>query len=525
MLLACLPALAQPPRIQPCDILPADNVWNNPIDALPVDSRSGDYINRIGAAGTMAANFGSGRVNGAPVGIPYTLVPGSQNKVSMRFENATESDPGPYPIPPNAAVEGGSSGAGERRVLVIETDNCVLYELSRAFPEGDGWRGANGAVYDLKANGLRPANWASADIAGLAVLPALVRYDEVLAGEIRHALRFTAPSIRQAYVWPARDSAGANTDATLPPYGQRFRLKPEFDVSGFSPQTQVILRALKKYGMFLAETGPAWTISGAPDDRWNNDALRELARVRGSDLEAVDTSSLVRDPNAAYVRPETRIDSVGNAASYRPGYLAPGMIASIFGVGLANEPTQTRVTFDGTLEAPVILATPRQINFVVPYATASKNSWEMFVRYQSLLTFRGQVNVGPASPGIFALDASGKGGGAILNQDTTVNSPQNPAAKGSIIVLYATGGGQTNPPGRDGRIANAPNLPVPVLPVKVRIGGVESQVQYAGAAPGFIAGAMQINVRLPATAPSGNVPVILDIGGWPSQEGLTVAIQ
>jgi uncharacterized protein (TIGR03437 family) len=149
----------------------------------------------------------------------------------------------------------------------------------------------------------------------------------------------------------------------------------------------------------------------------------------------------------------------------------------------------------------------------------------MIVRYQSLMTFRGQVNVAPASPGIFALDASGKGGGAILNQDTSVNSPQNPAAKGSVIVLYATGGGQTNPPGRDGQIANAPNLPAPVLPVKVRIGGVESQVQYAGAAPGFIAGAMQINVRVPETAPSGNVPVILEIGGWPSQEGLTVAIR
>jgi len=526
-LVATAPVQAQPPRIQPCEILPADNVWNQTIDALPVDARSASYIDRIGASIGLAANFGSGRVNNAAIGIPFTMVPGTQGRVTMRFENPAQSDPGPYPIPSNAAVEGAGSNSSERRVIVLETDNCVVYELSRAFPEGDGWRAATGAVFPLKlpdANSLRPANWPSADGAGLAILPALVRYDEVGLGEIRHALRFTAPAVRQSYVWPARYSAGASTDASLPPMGQRFRLKPEFDLSGFSPQTRIILTALKKYGMFLADVGPAWAITGVPDERWNNQLLQELSRVKGSDLEAVDSSSLMRDPNAAFVRPETRIDAVGNAGSYRAGYLSPGMIASVFGVGLANEPTQTRVTFDG-IEAPILLATPSQINFVVPYVTETRNSWEMIVRYQSRMTFRGQVNIAPASPGIFSLNGSGKGGGAILNQDSTVNTPQNPAAKGSIIVLYATGEGQTTPAGVDGRIA-AGTLPKPVLPVRVRIGGIEVVPEYAGAAPGFIAGAMQVNVRVP-TEPqqSGNVPVVLLVGGWPSQEGLTVAIR
>ncbi len=226
-------------------------------------------------------------------------VPGTQPKVSVSFLHAEESDPGPYPVPPEAPIEGGENSSGDRHVLVADRDNCILYELFNAFPQqGGGWTAGSGAVIDLNSNALRPEGWTSADAAGLPILPGLVRFEEVAQGEIRHALRFTAPQTRRAFVWPARHFASELTGDQYPPMGQRFRLRAGFDISGFHPQLQVILRAMKKYGIMLADNGSPWFISGAPDERWDNDVLRQLRQLQGSDFEAVDVSSLMVDPDS-----------------------------------------------------------------------------------------------------------------------------------------------------------------------------------------------------------------------------------
>ena len=294
------------PQVAGCAVFPADNIWNVPVDTLSVDAHSTAYVAAIGASEYVHADFGSGEWppgSGAPIGIPYVAVLGTQPKVAVTFEYSDESDPGPYPIPPDASIEGGPDSEGDRHVLVVDPDHCILYELYYAFPQpGGGWHAGSGAIFDLNSNALRPAGWTSADAAGLPILPGLVRYEEVAAGEIQHALRFTAPQTRRAYVWPARHYASDLTGAQYPPMGQRFRLRADFDVSGFSLPVQVILRALKTYGMMLADNGAAWYVSGVPDERWDNDALHELHQVHGSDFEAVDVSSLMVDPNSGQVR-------------------------------------------------------------------------------------------------------------------------------------------------------------------------------------------------------------------------------
>ena len=299
--LAVAPARAQ--TLDACPVLPADNIWNARVDTLPVHPRSTDYVNNIGRWTGLHPDFGSGLWDGGPIGIPYTTVPGTQTRVPVTFDYWDESDPGPYPIPPDAPIEGGPQSTGDRHVLVVDRDNCVLYELFYAWPNSDGsWHAGSGAVFGLRSNALRPAGWTSADAAGLPILPGLVRYDEVAAGEIRHALRFTAPQTQRAYVWPARHYASTITDPSYPPMGQRFRLKAGFDISGFSREVQVILTVLKRYGMLLADNGSAWYLSGVPDSRWNNDDLvSALRQVPGDAFEAVDVSSLMVDPNSGQV--------------------------------------------------------------------------------------------------------------------------------------------------------------------------------------------------------------------------------
>jgi hypothetical protein len=283
-----------------CPIYPANNVWNVRVDHLPVDPNSSAYIATIGASKKVHPDFGSGTWDGGPIGIPYCIVPGSQPRVPISFEYADESDPGPYPLPPDAPIEGGNQSTGDRHVLVLDRDNCTLYETFSSYPQPDGsWTAGSGAVFNLRSHALRPSGWTSADAAGLPILPGLVRYDEVSSGEIRHALRFTAPQTRRAFVWPARHYASSLTGPNYPPMGQRFRLKAVVDISRFSAEVQVILRALKAYGMFLADNGSSWYISGVPDPRWNNDRLvSELGQITGSDFEAVDESSLMVDPNS-----------------------------------------------------------------------------------------------------------------------------------------------------------------------------------------------------------------------------------
>ncbi len=302
------PGFTQVAASQTCEFFPADNIWNTPVDNLPLDANSAAYVATIGPKNTLHPDFGSGvwpPNSDSPIGIPYVTVPGTQPKVQVSFDYADESDPGPYPIPASAPIEGGSQSDGDRHVLVIDTDNCILYELYYAYPNSDGsWNAGSGAIFDLKSDQLRPAGWTSADAAGLPIFPGLALYDEVLSGEINHALRFTAPQTRKAYVWPARHFASTLTGMQYPPMGQRFRLKAGFDISGFSTQTQVILTALKRYGMILADNGSSWYISGAPDSRWNNDTLvSELGQVAGANFEAVDESSLMVSADSAATKP------------------------------------------------------------------------------------------------------------------------------------------------------------------------------------------------------------------------------
>jgi hypothetical protein len=323
-------AAQSPPSISGCQVLPADNVWNTPIDHLPVDASSAAYVATIGADRTFHPDFGAAIWDGGPIGIPFTTVPGNQPPVSVSFDYADESDPGPYPIPPDAPIEGGSLSDGDRHVLVVDVDNCVLYETFYSWPQpGGSWEAGSGAVFDLESHALRPAGWTSADAAGLPILPGLVRYDEVAAGEIRHALRFTAPQTQRRYVWPARHYASSLTGSQYPPMGKRFRLKASFDISGFSADVQVILRALKRYGMILADNGSAWYISGAPDPRWDDDVLvSEFRRLKGSDFEAVDETSMVihadsgqaRQPVVSVPAAATLVAPAGAVDSNTPAY-------------------------------------------------------------------------------------------------------------------------------------------------------------------------------------------------------------
>lgn len=292
-----------PPKIAGCDVFPGDNIWNTPVDTLPIHPNSADYIATIGADQGLHADFGSGvwpPGSDSPIGIPYVDVPGSQPDVPITFVWwPGESDPGPYPVPPDAPIEGGTNSNGDRHVIVLDRDDCILYEMFYAFPQQDNsWEAANGAVYDLHSHDLRPDGWTSADAAGLPILPGLVRYDEVAAGEIRHAIRFTAPETQNNHIWPARHDASNLTGPDYPPMGLRLRLRADYDLSGFSPEIQVILQGLKTYGLILADNGSSWFISGVPDERWDNDVLHEMDVVIGSDFEVVDVSSLMINPDS-----------------------------------------------------------------------------------------------------------------------------------------------------------------------------------------------------------------------------------
>ena len=292
-----------------CPLFPSDSIWNVRIDSLPPDPSSDLYVETIGPETGVHPDFGSGDWppgSGSPIGIPFDVVSGSQPQVPVTFFYEDESDPGPYPIPPDALIEGGPGSDGDRHVLVLEQASCTLYELFDAAPldGGASWTAGSGAVFPLGSYALRPDEWTSADAAGLPILPGLVRFEEVEAGRIGHALRFTAPETRRAYTWPARHFASSLTDPRYPPMGQRFRLRSDLDLSGFSPRVRVILQALKEYGMMLADNGSAWFVSGVPDERWDNDELADLAAVKGSDFEAVDVSSLTIDPDSSRTAPE-----------------------------------------------------------------------------------------------------------------------------------------------------------------------------------------------------------------------------
>ena len=287
---------ASSPVLGGCAVFPPDNSWNTDISVYPVHMNSDNFINNIiSVSGDthLHPDFGA-NWNGGPFGIPYVVVPQTQPLVPINFTAyGDESDPGPYPIPADAPVEGGVNSDGDRHVLVLQSGTCRLYEMYRAFYTNPGWDADSGAVWDLNSNALRPEGWTSADAAGLPILPGLARYDEVAAGEIKHALRFTVRQSQRAFIHPATHWASFNTGADYPPMGLRLRLKADYDLSIFTGHSLVILRALKKYGMIVADNGSAWFISGAPDARWDDEDLNQLKDVPGSAFEAVYTGPII----------------------------------------------------------------------------------------------------------------------------------------------------------------------------------------------------------------------------------------
>ena len=280
------PVLAGAPG---CSVFPGTNVWNLRVDDRPVAANSATMVGAIGLTRTFHMDFGSY----AGYGIPYQVTDGSTPRRTVAFDYADESDPGPYPIPASPLIEGGS----DHHIITVDRDTCRLYELWDARLTADGgWAAGSGATWDLGSNALRPDGWTSADAAGLPILPGLVRYDEVAAGAILHALRFTAPQTRKLHVYPARHDASSSTSGSLPPMGLRVRLKAGADLTGLSPAASVIAVALQRYGMILADNGSPWYVSGMSDPRFDDDVLHELDRFTGADLEVVDTTGLVNGP-------------------------------------------------------------------------------------------------------------------------------------------------------------------------------------------------------------------------------------
>lgn len=285
---------ADGPRIANCPMFPANNFWNARVDSLPTHPQSDSWIDSIGRDEGFHMDFGSGEWDGGPIGIPFNVAAGSTvPKYDAEFYYPDESDAGPYPIPDDPNIEWGS----DHHILVVDTEACALFETYDMSFDNGAWSGGSGAIWDLNSNALRPETWTSADAAGLPILPGLVRYDEIAAGEIKHALRFTVEDTA-GYIWPARHQT-SDPQNGIPPMGARFRLKADYDISGFPTEMQVLLLAMKEYGIVLADNGSNWYVSGAPDERWDNDMLHLLDVLTGDDFEAVDTSVLMVDVDSA----------------------------------------------------------------------------------------------------------------------------------------------------------------------------------------------------------------------------------
>src|SRR5438876_8523816 len=302
--LATVQASAAFPPSTSCQVFPADNIWNTDISSMPVHTRTTQWLSSMAASTTnLHPDFGA-----PPYGFPYNIVDNTHATVSVTFQYASESDPGPYPVGSDTLIEGGS----DRHALILNRDTCTLYELFGLAGSGSSWTAGSGAIFPLGSNALRPLGWTSADAAGLPLFPGLVRWDEVQAGTINHAIRFTAQQTDQSFLWPARHQAGAAANPGLPPMGARFRLKGSYDISHFSAQTRVILPAMQHYGLTLADNGSNWFFSGTQDAAWPDSLLTELKTVPAAQFDAVDESSLMIDPNSAAAR------SCGGASTLRP---------------------------------------------------------------------------------------------------------------------------------------------------------------------------------------------------------------
>ena len=450
-----------------CPVLPADNIWNTPVDTLPVLSNSSSMIDTIGATTRVHADFGSGTWNGGPIGIPFITVPGTQTKYPATFYYPDESDPGPYAIPLTAPIEGGSTATGDRHAIAVDTDNCLLYELYDAHPQTSSWSAGSGAMFNLRSNALRPDTWTSADAAGLPIMPGLVTFEEVQSGEIRHAIRFTAPQSRHESVWPARHYASSLVGTQYPRMGERFRLKANFDVLSYPPDVQVILRAMKRYGIMLADNGSAWFISGKPDSRWNNDNLQMLGQVLGSNFEAVDATVLRIDPDSgaavqngvtvsvtpasATVR-ATRAQTLSAAVSGAPNTVT----WSVNGISGGNALVGT-VDSSGLYIAPSLVPTPSVVTVRATSTTTPAASGSASVTIIPLPGIS-SVTPSPVTAGAFTMTIAGAGftSGSVVSFDgvalstTVVSSTQlsatgnAPAAKLSARVVVNTADGETS---------------------------------------------------------------------------------
>jgi hypothetical protein len=294
VLAAALPARAAPPGAD-CPLFPADNAWHADVSKLPVHPRSSAWITSMGGPGRrLHPDFGPAGPGEQPYGIPYVVVDGSHAKVAVSFDYDDESDPGPYPFGSDTPVEGGS----DRHALMVDQSTCTLYELYAADYDPSGSTAGSGAIWDLRSNDLRPAGWTSADAAGLPILPGLLRKDEVAAGVVDHAIRLTAARTDRSFVWPARHQAGAARDPNLPPMGGRFRLRSDFDLWPYRTDTKVVLRAMQRYGLIVADNGSDWYFTGTSEEGWDTGLLDELKRIPAGAFEAVDASSLMTDPDS-----------------------------------------------------------------------------------------------------------------------------------------------------------------------------------------------------------------------------------
>jgi hypothetical protein len=303
---AAAPPAQAAPRSLPgtsCPVFPADSVWHTDIRSLPVHARSGQWLSRMSPARKLHPDFGpSYGAQPVPYGIPVTVVAGSHAKVAVRFDYASESDRGPYPLGSDTKIEGGPSADGDRHAVVVDKDTCRLYETFATRRSGSSWSAGSGAIWSLKTNALRPRTWTSADAAGLPILPGLLRYDEVAAGSVDHAIRFTTDRTDRRFIWPARHQAGSVNDPSYPPMGARFRLKAGYSLAGLRPDTQTVLRAMKTYGLILADNGSPWYFQGTADTRWQSPLLDQLKRIPASAFEAVDESRLMVSADSGQAR-------------------------------------------------------------------------------------------------------------------------------------------------------------------------------------------------------------------------------
>jgi hypothetical protein len=354
-----------------CPAFPADNVWHADVSKLPVHARSAAWVGSAGGATKrLHPDFGPSGDPNVPYGIPFQVVPSSHAKVTVAFDYADESDPGPYPLGPDTPIEGGVGSGGDMHTVVVDTGTCRLYETWYTQHTASGWTAGSGATWDLRSNALRPAGWTSADAAGLPVLPGLLRLDEVQAGHVDHAVRFTVQRTDRSYLWPARHQAGAANDANLPPMGARFRLKASYSVAGLRSDTQVVLNAMKTYGLLLADNGSDWYFQGDARDAWPTALLDQLKAVPASAFEAVDESSLMVSPDSAQVKgaPAPRWTHWAPPPSTPPATIPATPPAR------RRRPVATRTATPAAPPAPRVTRSPRAAATAPPAAAAPSSA-------------------------------------------------------------------------------------------------------------------------------------------------------